>query len=412
VRSLIITQYAPLPPEKAVDGVYQRLATFVRAIGKVSDDIDFLGLVPQADYDTYGGPQLSRQLSELWGCAVKVALVPTARRIEGYWNHYFAGIFSSHMQQGLHHFVGPSQIHAVRAALQSNYDFVFVFRLPAILPVLLSGVRPRRMFFDLDDVEHISKARTAAQEKSFIRRLLYTAHAIPLVGVEMKAAARSCAMSVCSSNDATHLRRLGFGNNVVIIPNSVAGRDAPQGLTDKKTILYIGSFRYKPNRDGAERLISSVWPMIRKHHPDARLVIAGKNPEFISWFNQKSDNVVFTGFVQDLPALYADTRLVVCPLTVGAGTRIKLIEAASYGKPIVSTRIGAEGIDFRNGTDILLRDDDVSFAEACCQILDDIDLGRSLGGAAWRLSQSYDANKVICNIERLIRDRCAISVNV
>jgi glycosyltransferase involved in cell wall biosynthesis len=59
--------------------------------------------------------------------------------------------------------------------------------------------------------------------------------------------------------------------------------------------------------------------------------------------------VEFRGFVDDLSALYAETRIVCCPIVIGSGTRIKLVEAASYARPIVATRIGAEGLDFRDG---------------------------------------------------------------
>jgi hypothetical protein len=137
VRSLIITQYAPLPPAEAVDGVYKRLRLFVNALAKISDRIDFLGLVPEADVQAFEGPQLSASLSSYWGHCVNARLSPTRLRKETNWNHYGAGIFSAGEQPGFYHFTGQEQVEAVRTALSNKPDLTFVFRLGAMLPHVL-----------------------------------------------------------------------------------------------------------------------------------------------------------------------------------------------------------------------------------------------------------------------------------
>jgi glycosyltransferase involved in cell wall biosynthesis len=100
--------------------------------------------------------------------------------------------------------------------------------------------------------------------------------------------------------------------------------------------------------------------------------------------------------------------VVCCPLTVGSGTRIKLIEAAAYGRPMVSTRIGAEGLDFVPEKEILLRDDDAGFAKGCLHLLDDDGLCHRLASAARaRADLLYNMGRIEERIGRLMREAVA-----
>jgi glycosyltransferase involved in cell wall biosynthesis len=105
--------------------------------------------------------------------------------------------------------------------------------------------------------------------------------------------------------------------------------------------------------------------------------------------------VEFTGIVPDIELLYGRTRVVCCPLTNGGGTRVKLIEAAAYAKPIVSTTMGAEGLAFTDGNNILIRERDADIADACVQLLEDDAQCSTLGAAAYRLATTaYDRQAV------------------
>ena len=106
------------------------------------------------------------------------------------------------------------------------------------------------------------------------------------------------------------------------------------------------------------------------------------------------------GFVSDLRGLYARSRVVCAPILSGAGTRIKIIEAAMYGKPTVATRIGAEGLEFRDGHELLLRDDARSFANACVELLANDSLCERLGLATHEAAVRYYSR---AKIEALIR---------
>ena len=115
--------------------------------------------------------------------------------------------------------------------------------------------------------------------------------------------------------------------------------------------------------------------------------------------------VKFTGFVDDIVGLYERSRIVCCPIFSGGGTRVKIIEAAAYGKPIVSTRIGAEGIEMHDDKELLLRDDPSGFAEACVTLLKNTDLCSRLGTAARMVvEKSYDRRTIIRHIQQQVKE--------
>jgi glycosyltransferase involved in cell wall biosynthesis len=115
--------------------------------------------------------------------------------------------------------------------------------------------------------------------------------------------------------------------------------------------------------------------------------------------------VEFTGFVEGLDDLYRQSRVICAPILSGGGTRVKIIEAAAYGKPIVSTRIGAEGIEMQDGKEIFLRDDPASFAKVCIRLLNDHDMCEKMGTAARSIAiKEYDEMKIRQNIQRIIQD--------
>lgn len=407
MRTVVVSPFTPLPLERATDGVFQRLRMFMSAVSLISDHIDFVGLVPEQDAAAYPcGAALDAALSDYWRVPVHVTLIPTARRKETFWNHYVKGIFRLSEQPFFHHFLGPEQTTALGRILSADPDLVFAFRLSAAACVVRTGVVPRRMSFDLDDVEHTMRLRTALERPVWPGKAVYLAHAPAILASELRIARRSQAVFVCSELDARGLRRLGFGPAVTVAPNALPLPPVPSPLASGQNILFIGSYGYKPNRDAAERLVTTIWPLIRARAPSARLIIAGKNPDLIRGFGDPPPGVEFTGFVQNLQALYERARCVVCPLMLGGGTRIKLIEAGAYGKPMVSTPIGSEGLAFQDGASIILREDDLGFSAACVQLLDDDGLCSRLGAAARATVElHYDVRKVEQAVARVLSAR-------
>ncbi|MBN9560039.1 MAG: glycosyltransferase [Alphaproteobacteria bacterium] len=406
MRCLVITSIAPPVPGRDAHAAYKRLGMFVRTMLRMGGRIEFLHFVLERFMPSLQArDRLVHDASEYWGAPVEVSVAPIGPRPESLWNHYGAGIFTIFDQPDFAPFSGTPQVAAVRDCLDRKPDLVLVQYLAAMCPLLRCGGALPPTVFDLDNLVHMMRLRSAFHPPIWPGKLVYAAHAPAILAAEGRGAARARATCVCSELDRRHLRRLGLRSNIVVVPNAVPIPARTAGRPAEKTLMFIGVYDYPPNVEAVEWLIGRVWPRVRQRVPDARLLIAGRGGEHQPVFQQLVPGVEFLGFVPDLDALYARTRVVCCPLKVGAGTRTKLIEAAAYGKPMVSTRLGAEGLEFVPDREILLRDADGEFADACVRLLEDDALADRLGSAAReRMASIYDMAKIEGRIAGLMRE--------
>ncbi len=136
-------------------------------------------------------------------------------------------------------------------------------------------------------------------------------------------------------------------------------------------VLFVGSFPHLPNLDALDHFLAEVWPQVRRRLPGARLTVAGARPPQRVLELDGRDGIAVAGEVADLAPLYRGHRVLAVPLRAGSGTRLKILEAMACGLPVVSTTIGAEGIEGRPGEHLLVADDPASFAEAVLTLLTD-----------------------------------------
>jgi len=192
------------------------------------------------------------------------------------------------------------------------------------------------------------------------------------------------AVAVCSARDGELLRELSPAARVFVVPNVVeVDKYSPSSYHDGNSVLFVGAMDWLPNQDGAEFLIHEILPRLRQLVPTVRIILAGRNPSqaMLRRYAEFPD-VRFTGTLNDLRPIIARSSVCVVPLRIGSGTRLKILEAAAMAKPIVSTRLGAEGLDLRHGHEILLEDQPRAFAEAIAQLLTNPAQALALGTAA------------------------------
>lgn len=409
MRALVLTSSAPPVPGRDVEGYYKRLKLLMGAVGQFAGAVEIVHIVPEDTARAHPDPAaLDAEQSRQWGFPVSATLLATQEREKNFLNYYVRGVFSAAEQPAFLGALGPQGTGSLAEILDRGHDLVFVHRLAAMCALLRTGRRCRNAVFDLDDVEHQMKLRALLQPPVQPGKLISLSHIPALMAAEWRGAARSRRTFVCSEVDRRKLLRLGFGRGVTVVPNAV---DIPQDLAapaSEPTLMYIGDFGYAPNREAAERLALRILPIVRQAAPDARLLLAGKRSDQLDPAAAAQPGVERLGFVADLAQLYAGARVVCCPLLNGGGTRVKLIEGAAHGKPMVSTRVGAEGLSFAEGTEILLRDDDAGFAEACVRLIGDDELCRTLGGAARaKAIQDYRIDRIQAQVVRLLRDDAA-----
>jgi glycosyltransferase involved in cell wall biosynthesis len=147
---------------------------------------------------------------------------------------------------------------------------------------------------------------------------------------------------------------------------------------------YVGSFDWQPNVDAAFWFVEKVWPIVVARLPNAHLSLVGKNPPpYLE--KLAGPSITLTGRVDSIQDYVSKAECCVVPLWIGSGMRYKILEAFALGKAVVSTTLGAEGIEITDGRDILLRNDPESFASAVIEILENPELRDRLGSNARKL---------------------------
>lgn len=285
---------------------------------------------------------------------------------------------------------------AARAYPRDAFDGIHVFRT-ATLPFVERYLHPVadravQWHLDMDDVESRVQQRLAR---------LYQRHGLATeqFGAERRAeeSARKedellrtwDRVYVCSEQDRDYLLRQVNRHRaeIMVLPNAVRLPDnsPPAPRSGYPTILYLGTFGYFPNVDAAFWLCREILPVIREQAArPVRLLLVGSGapPEVRALDHIPEVEVV--GEVPDVAPWYAQSNLVVVPLRAGGGTRIKILEALAYRRPVVSTSIGTEGLDLADDEHLLVADRAQHFGQQCLRLLGDAGLAARLAEAGRR----------------------------
>jgi len=244
---------------------------------------------------------------------------------------------------------------------------------------------PVPVLLNKDDVGYLMVERYSRLQRNPAKRVYGWLEARKIRRFEREAVSRATVMA-CSAYDKDLLQALCPATRIMVVPNVVdTEKYAPAGEGEASTVLYQGGMDWYPNRDAAEFFISSVLPHLRQLAPGVKFVAAGRDPSgsMAKQFARFPD-VRFTGTVPDMRDEIAKAAVCVVPLRIGSGTRLKILEAAAMSRPVVSTRLGVEGLDFEDGEEILLADDPRDFARAVADLLADPERRRVMGRAARR----------------------------
>ena len=201
------------------------------------------------------------------------------------------------------------------------------------------------------------------------------------------------AVTCTSAIDAAVFQRHCAADTIEIIPNGVDVTHYQPDFTSEATahLIYIGSMDWYPNEDAVAFFADEVLPGIQDKVPDVQFSIVGGNPSTRVQRLAEREGVVVTGRVPEIKPYFAEATVFVVPLRIGSGTRLKILEALAMGKAVVSTSVGAEGLDLKDGEEIFIADEPTTFADAVTRLLTDASLRRRIGenGRA-RVEQDYD----------------------
>ena len=196
---------------------------------------------------------------------------------------------------------------------------------------------------------------------------------------------------VCiTKNDADYFRQSGCRKPVSVIPFGVEPEDVPHVEVEPDSLFHIGAMDWLPNQESIRWLLEVVWPVVHREVPQAKLYLAGrKMPE--RWMKARIEGVSVVGEVPDAMYFIGSKKINVVPLLSGSGIRVKIIEAMSVGKTVITTTVGAQGIDYTDGVNLLIANTPEEFAMQIKRCLEDDDFCRQVGEAAERLiAEQYD----------------------
>lgn len=256
--------------------------------------------------------------------------------------------------------------------------------------------RPVPTVFDAHNVEHDLLRRVAGSSISSARRVFNLGESRKLKRLEVDAWNRASVCVATSERDASLMRGL-TSTPVEMVPNGVdlaAFAEVRHMPTRTHHTVFAGAMRHQPNADGARWLVNEVLPILQREFPNATVGIIGADPP-ANVRALASDAVTVSGTVEDIRPYLGAAQAVVVPLWSGGGTRLKILEAFAAGRPVVSTTIGAEGIDARDGEHLLLADTPDAFAAAVARLFTDGKLAARLAEAGRQLvSERYGWEQV------------------
>ena len=246
--------------------------------------------------------------------------------------------------------------------------------------------------------------RHAATAGNPAKKMIYRMEFRKMLRYERAAVCKFQHVIAVSDSDRSLMTQWVDGDRVTVVPTGVdlaqyrpdpANSDPNPLDASAPLITFVGAMDWEPNVDGVEYFCTEVWPLIKAEVPRARFRIVGRNPDrrVQKWASPSMNgegSIEVTGRVPSVVEYLRQSAVVIVPLRIGGGTRLKIYEAMATGKAVVSTTVGAEGLDVNHGRDIILADDPRSFAQAVIMLLRDPELRRRYEKAAAETAAHYD----------------------
>ncbi|MDR2439376.1 MAG: glycosyltransferase family 4 protein [Planctomycetaceae bacterium] len=279
----------------------------------------------------------------------------------------------------------PSLLHPLPISVRRHFSHNYVLMLQKLVrekhfdlvhiewthyAVYSSYINTLPQFICTHNVEYLSWQRFTKTTRNPFKIMLGIHEARKLYRFEKKYYHNADYLSIVSDNDAQLLRNEFELNDFCIIPNgvTVTAYDEIENTPKPNHLVYCGSMDVWVNQDAVTWFIRNIFPLILKKNPAVTLTVIGRNPP--DWILKlQTDRIHFTGSVSDIRLPLKEGCLEIVPLRIAGGSRLKILEALAAKIPVLSTTIGAEGLNVEHNKNIVLADDPASFANHCIELL-------------------------------------------
>ena len=379
---VVLSHRVPYPPNKG-----DKLRTYhqIRALREARFDVSVCTLVDDDERHYLDA------LRDALGVRVH-GFRPRSRRIAAVWALLgrrpvsVSAFFSRSLFESFVELLRDSRTDAVVCTSSSMAEYVFRARTGAssTTPVLVMD------FMDLDS----EKWQQYALRSTWPMRWIFRRESRLLRHYEREAYRLFDASLLVSAKEAElFAERIGLGDEKLhAIGNGVDLTPPPSSAerpVGRANLLFTGVMDYFPNEDAMVWFHERMWPQVLSHWPHAKLTIAGMNPtRKIESLGEKDENVVVTGFVEDMTGYFAEADVFIAPFRIARGVQNKLLQAFAAGVPVVSTPEGAEGIDCTDSADVVIAGDPEQFVLAIDRLMSDGELHARLRRDARYLVES------------------------
>lgn len=394
---------APAAPGRDGNGLAMRLGVFLEAVARCADtELLILPIAGPGAEECDLARQLGIRASTLAVAGITDTNYHLLSRLSSPADRLAA--FKRYGRGSRHSAISLPVVEAVRAMVEGDdFDLVHTGRLYIAEAALGTGVARRTLDLDEDDAWAWRRQAELAREAGRVETAEWAeAEAQAEDRLLGRIASRFDALFVAGDLDRQRLLARHGGLRLEVIPNSVSLPASPRRNEERDTLLFVGNLSYAPNIEGIVWFIREVLPLILKVRA-VRLRIVGRGHS-VALAGLADGAVEVLGAVENLTAIYEASTLAIAPLFSGAGTRIKVIEAAAFGVPLVATTIATQGLAISAET-IWQADDAAGFGAAILAALSDPEeRARRARGARLLVAERYDRERIVGDLANRFGD--------
>ena len=290
----------------------------------------------------------------------------------------------------------PLMREKIREIIQREHiDLVHVDLLP--LTAYINEFENHPKILVNHNVESVRLYRWFKAEANPIKKAYLGIQWLKLHSFERSAMNKFDGCVVVSEIDRELLIKMGVKSRLFVVPNGTDTKffKPNNGKVAENSVLWIGHMDVHTNRDAVLYFWKDIYPILKKKYPQVKMTFVGTAPpKEIADAAQKDPQVKATGFVDDIRPYIDEAAVMVVPIRIGSGTRLKILDAMAMGKAIVSTSVGCEGINVSDGKNIVIADNPEDFASKTIKLLKNPDTRINLERNAIELVKTYDWNLI------------------
>lgn len=365
MKILLLTNLLPYPLD---NGGKIKTYTTIKALADAGHSIDLVCFTEDEEIDKALETELQNECDEIYQVFRKLTTALNKK--------YMSGVaiksLLSNYSFGLLKYISKDMKKLLYCLSQNKkYDCVYFDHLQMfVYEKIVKLYWPEaEIILDEHNCEYMIMQRNAEQCSNILKKIFLQLEAVKLKVFESEALKKANKVIVLSPEDDAMLK--GIASETISTSIIPIGMRTPESEIERSfhdldiiNILFVGTLSWSPNNDGLIWYLENVIPKMEECYGNYKLYIVGKNPgNELKRIADRFSNIEITGYVDSVIPYYEKCDFMIVPLFVGSGQRVKIIEGFSFGMPVISTSIGAEGLDCTDGENILIADDADTFME-------------------------------------------------